>query len=83
MGIDITPGGPLKLAKSITTTGNFTVPDGVSSVYAIVYGAGGGGNGGTQTNPGGAGAPGRAGAIAAAYIQVSGGQVLAATIGAG
>jgi hypothetical protein len=83
MGIDITPGGPLKLAKSITTTGNFTVPTGINSVYAVVYGAGGGGNGGTTTNPGGSGAAGRSGSIAAAYIQVSGGQILSVTIGAG
>lgn len=80
MGIDITPGGPVKLAKSVTTTGNFTLPSSASATYVVLYGAGGGGNGGSY---GGSGQTGTAGGVAAGWMQVSGGQVLSVTIGAG
>lgn len=80
MGIDVSPGGPVKLAKSVSTTGNFVTPSNTTATYVVLYGAGGGGNGGSY---GGSGSNGQPGGVAAGWMQVSGGQTLAVTIGAG
>jgi len=80
MAIDVSPGGPVKLAKSVSTTGNFVTPSNTNATYVVLYGAGGGGNGG---NYGANGTSGQAGGVAAGWMQVSGGQTLAVTIGAG
>ena len=80
MGIDVSPGGPVRLAKTVTTTGNYVVPSSTNAVYTILYGAGGGGNGG---NYGTGGNSGQSGGVAAGWMQVAGGSTLSVTIGAG
>jgi hypothetical protein len=65
----------------ITTSGDYTVPDGVTSIFAIVGAGGASGSGGIRDSRGGNG--GGAGAIVCALIDVTPGDVIPATIGAG
>jgi len=67
--------------STITSTGNFTVPAGITSINFILV-AGGGSGGSPNTNVGGGGA-GAGGVRVVSSYSVTPGQVIAATIGAG
>ncbi|PJI76626.1 autotransporter-like protein, partial [Polynucleobacter brandtiae] len=62
--------------QTITSTGNWTVPTGVSSVTLYALGGGGGGSGDAAGGGGGGGA-------SIATISVSAGQIASITVGAG
>jgi hypothetical protein len=66
--------------QTLTTSGNFAVPAGVSSVKVRVFGGGGGG-GGNTTNGGGGGGGG--GGYAEGVFAVTPGQVIAVIVGNG
>lgn len=65
-------------SQLFTSSGHFTVPEGVFSVQVTVVGAGGSGANG-QTNGGG----GYAGGVVTTTVAVSPGQVIPVTVGAG
>jgi hypothetical protein len=72
------------ITQTFTTTGftNFTVPDGVTSIYAVLVGGGGGGAGSDGTRNEGNGGGG-GGALAYGTIFTSPGQILKMFVGAG
>ena len=65
----------------LTTSGNFTVPAGVTSITVGVTGAGGGGAGGAYMYAGGGGGSGSS--VSGVVIPVTPGQVIPFTIGTG
>lgn len=76
----------------LTESGSFTVPDGVSSLRVVLIGGGSGGTAGTSGSldvwtgsgiKGEVGTPGAGGKVWTGTINVSGGQVLNAALGAG
>jgi hypothetical protein len=68
-------------SQTITTSGNFTVPAGVTSVTVQVWGAGGGGGGSKKNDHGGSGGGG-GGYISSNFTVTSGG-IIAIKVGAG
>jgi hypothetical protein len=72
------------LQATITTTTNWSVPEGINSVYAVVVGAGSGGAWGARTNLDAYGGRGGAGGwVGGSQIPVTTGGSLSITIGAG
>jgi len=72
------------LQATITTTTNWSVPEGINSVYAVVIGAGSGGAWGARTNLDPYGGRGGAGGwVGGSQIPVTSGGSLSITIGAG
>lgn len=69
--------------KTVTSTGNFTVPTGWRTVQAFVVGGGGGGSGTTNSPYYGGGGGGGGYTKTSSNINVTPGQVIACTIGAG
>ncbi len=67
--------------QTFTTSGNFTVPSGVTSITVECWGAGGGGGRSTSDNTGRGGGGG--GAYASSVLTVSPGAVIAYSVGAG
>lgn len=80
-------GGGYSTQEIIDTTGTFTVPDGVYTIYAVATGGGGGGGGGQThdsiTTRGKGGSGGAPGYTSASTLNVTPGEVLTVTIGAG
>ena len=67
--------------STITTSGSYTVPCGVTSITIQCWGGGGGGGGSNGNNNGGSG--GGSGAYSSSTIAVTAGQVYSYTVGAG
>lgn len=67
--------------QTFTTSGNFTVPSGVTTITVECWGGGGAGGGSTSDNNGGGGGGG--GAYASKTISVTPGDVIPFTVGAG
>ncbi|MBK6838089.1 MAG: SprB repeat-containing protein [Bacteroidetes bacterium] len=67
--------------QTYTSTGSFTVPDGVTSVIVECWGGGGAGGGNTSSNDGGGGGGG--GAYAKSTISVTPGTAYSVTVGTG
>jgi hypothetical protein len=92
MAINQNPVGGVAHITTITSTGTFTVPAGVSKVFVSIEGATGGGGGGRSSAPrygnhgdAGFGTGGRGGPsfISGTWVGVAPGQACAVTIGAG
>lgn len=64
----------------VTATGNFTVPAGIYKILVKAWGGGGGGAGSALNHCGGGGG---SGSYSESYLNVTPGQVIACTIGAG
>lgn len=84
---DIDIKGPKNNSQTITANGNFTVPDGVTTVKFLGCGGGGGGGGAGGTplsgGSGGGGGGGGAGILQELIVNVTPGQIIAAVIGSG
>lgn len=65
------------------SSGTFTVPSGITSVFVRVWGAGGGGRGGTRIPLGGAGSGGSGGYVEAAVTGLTPGASITVTVGTG
>jgi hypothetical protein len=87
MAIDRNPGAPLRHVASITSTGNWIAPAGVTSAFISIHGAGGGSGGAAPFGnrygiDGRASGAGGAGPAASAWVQVNPGGTHSVTIGA-
>lgn len=71
----------VSLEQQITTTGNWTVPEGIRRITYFLVGGGGGGGGATGSYTGGGGGAG--GYTSTGTISVTPGQVFACVIGSG
>lgn len=83
---DLSAANPTFVGSQIfTSSDTFTVPEGVSRVFAQVWGAGGGGGGAYTQGSGGSaysGASGAGGGYGEGWIEVSPGQQISVTVGA-
>lgn len=71
---------PVHNKQRFTSSGNFTVPSGVTKVWVSMAGGGGSGGGGKRFNAGGGGA---GGALMAQEVAVTPGQQISVTVGSG